>query len=71
MGLDIKIGVILFANVFINIRNDLLAKRQLVMVYFVSSPHLACIALLRYIDRPIHLIAFSIINKMDKSSTSN
>ena len=56
MGIYLLTDVLLLADVFQNFRNASLAEYQLDPVYFVSAPHLAWNALLKYIDRPIHLI---------------
>lgn len=56
MGPYLLIDVLLLADVFQNFQNASLADYQLDLVNFVSAPHLAWNALLKYVDRPIYLI---------------
>ena len=56
MMLYLLCDVALLADVFQRFRRNWLDEYQLDLVYFISAPQLAWSALLKYIDRPIHLI---------------
>ena len=56
MRLYLLCDVALLADVFQKFRKQSLEEYQLDPAYYMSSPQLAWSALLKYIDRPIHLI---------------
>ena len=56
MRLYLLCDVALLADVFEKFRNNSLEGYQLDPAYYMSSPQLAWSALLKFIDRPIHLI---------------
>jgi hypothetical protein len=56
LSLYLATDICLLADVFERFRDTSIEEYQLDPVYFVSAPHLAWNALLKYINRPIHLI---------------
>ena len=56
MRLYLLSDVVLLADVFQMFRYNSLDEYQLDLAYYISAPQLAWNALLKYIDRPIHLI---------------
>ena len=68
MLLYLLCDVSLLADVFQRFRRNSLDEYQLDPVYYVSEPHLAWSALLKYIDRPIHLITDPEMYRMIQSN---
>ena len=58
MQLYLLNDISILADVFETVRANLLKEYKLDFAYYMSAPHLAWIALLKFINRPIHLITY-------------